>query len=700
MTPTIYPHIMKKLYYLWLLFPFCCQPVFGQETEWASRIIDASPSYRDGFLFKAELQYNQYPAERLLGEPNVLPGNSGDSPNAWVPKKSEREAFIKVGFDTPMKIQQIAIAESRNPGALYQVFCYDASDKEYLVATLDPAPVNTQGRMFNVFIDPTDYQVQAVKLVLRGESVPGYNAIDAIAISSSSVPIRAKINIVGGLNPELTLEPLLSSSDSARANISPMIAPDGNTIFFGRVSPSNVGGASDEQDIWYMERDGADRPWKKPVNIGRPLNNENSNYVSAVSPDGDSYLLLLGNAYQEDGTMRNGVSITRRTESGWSQPEALNVANFYNYSDVANYFMSEDQQYLLMALERDDSEGSRDLYMSRNEGKNIWSEPQSLGPIINSPDVESSPFLANDSTLYFSSRGRSGFGGEDVYVAYRKDDSWTQWSEPENLGPAINSEQDDTFFNISIDNKYAFLTRGTARGANMYQVQMPIFRRPGVPSEEYLVKGLVYNVKNNMPVEAEVVLTSGTDSATVISSAAGADGTFELNLPPGTYEMYAKKDGYAPTNREKVTLSELDANGDGVVYRDLYLSNDFSAVDIRKELSTNRRAIAGEEVLFGLDSYRLGRGSYRQLKDVAAFMKENPDATLQVAGHTCSRGADAYNQRLSQQRAQAVADYLTQQGVTSSRIRPMGYGETKPLVNNSSEANRKLNRRVEFELVE
>ena len=687
---------MKKVYYLWLLFPLCYSSAWGQETEWANRIIDASPSYRDGFLFKEELQYGQYPAERLLGEPNVLPGNSGDSPNAWVPKKSEKESFIKVGFETPMKIQQIAIAESRNPGAIYQIFCYDASDQEYLVATLDPAPVNTQGRMFNVFVDPTDYEVQAVKLILKGESVPGYNAIDAIAISSASVPVRAKINIVGGLNPDLTLEPLLDSADNATTNISPMIAPDGNTIFFGRVSPYNVGGLRDEQDIWYIERDDADSPWKKPQNIGRPLNNENSNYVSAVAADGDSYLLLLGNAYQEDGKMRNGVSITRRTESGWSQPEALNVANFYNYSDVANYFMSEDQQYLLMALERDDSQGSRDLYVSFNEGENIWSEPKSLGQTINTPDVESSPFLANDSTLYFSSRGRSGFGGEDVYVTYRQDDSWTQWSEPENLGPAINSEQDDTFFNISIDNQYAFLTRGTTRGANMYQVRMPVFRRPGTPSEEYLVKGLIYNVKNNMPVEAEVVLTNGIDSTSVMSSNAGPDGKFELTLPPGTYEMYAKKDGYAPTNREQVTLSELDMNGDGVVYRDLYLSNDFSAVNIREELTTNRRAIAGEEVLFGLDSYQLGRGSHRQLKDVAAFMEENPDATLKVEGHTCSRGTEEHNQQLSQKRAQAVADYLAQQGVAPDRIRSVGYGETQPLVENSSEANRKLNRRVEF----
>ena len=361
---------MKQIYFLWLvLLTFFFSPTaFSQTTQWASEVVNASPSYREGFLFKPGLRFGRYPAERLLDRPDVLPGNSGDSPNAWVPKKPDREEFIKVGFAQPMKIQQIAIAESRNPGAVSQIFCYDTNDQEYLVATLEPAPINTEGRMFNVFIDPTDYEVRAVKLVLAGDKVPGYNAVDAVAISSSAVPIRAEINIVPGLNPDVDLEPLLSSGDSGTINLSPIIAPDGRTIFFGRVSAYNTGGLSDEQDIWYMERADVDSEWGEAKNIGQPLNTEGSNYVSAVAADGDSYLLLLGNAYQEDGTLEDGVSVTRRTESGWSKPEALNVADFYNYSDVANYFMSEDQQYLFMSLERDDSEGDRDLYVSFNRG--------------------------------------------------------------------------------------------------------------------------------------------------------------------------------------------------------------------------------------------------------------------------------------------------------------------------------------------
>ena len=229
---------------------------------------------------------------------------------------------------------------------------------------------------------------------------------------------------------------------------------------------------------------------------------------------------------------------------------------------------------------------------------------------------------------------------------------------------------------------------------------MPVFRRPGAPRDTYLVKGLVYNVKNNMPVEAQVIFRSTSDSTMAVQDTAGSDGQYELNVPPGTYEVYAQKDGYAAANQQQITLGEIDPNQDGVVVRDLYLSNDFSAVNIREELSTHRRAVASEEVLFDLNSAQLGRKSYRQLKDVAAFMQENPEAELRIAGHTCSRGTDTHNQQLSEQRAQAVANYLARQGVTPSRIQSVGYGESQPLVANSSEANRSLNRRVEFELVD
>ncbi|MEM9834016.1 MAG: OmpA family protein [Bacteroidota bacterium] len=673
---------------------------FAQQTQWASEVLDVSSSYSPRLLFKQDLQYVEYEPRQVLGQPDVLPGNSGDSPNAWMPAKPDKEDFIKVGFDTPMKIQQVAIAESRNPGSVYQIFCYDVSGNEYMVATLEPAPVAAQGRVFNFFLDPTPYEVNAVKIVLSGEAVPGYNAIDAIAISGSSVPAVADIAIVPNLNPELALEKVKANFGDM-INISPIMSPDGNTMFISRNSPDNVGGKRDLEDIWYLERNPNTGEWGDPKNIGIPLNNKGNNYVSSVAMNKDGgYTLLLGNRYLENGKMRGGVSITsRQVDGSWSKPIPMDILDFYNYSEVANYYLSNDQKYLLMSLRRDDGFGELDVYISFNRGDNSWSAPLNLGKNINTADNESAPFMADDSTLYFSSKGYSGFGGEDVYVSHRLDDTWMNWSRPENLGPVINSQNDDTYFNISVDKQYAFLTRATIDSTDLFQISVPIYQRI---DPLYVVRGQVYNVKNNMPVQASVIFDNVSDTVSSTSSQGSTDneGRYELTLPPGTYDIYAEKQGFATLNRQRVALAEIDPDGDKLVFRDIYMSDNIAGVSIVESLSLTKKAIASEEILFELESFALGKKAYTYLDGVAAYLSENPDIKLRVAGHTDSSGTDRFNQNLSEKRAGAVADYLAHRGITTDRIVTVGYGEKRPLVKNTSEANRQLNRRVEFEIIE
>lgn len=694
---------MKKIYKIlslsilsWIL----SLSLFAQdyETLWANKVIDVSSTYKQGFLFKDELRYNTYPAERILGRPDVLPGNFGDSPNAWVPHKDNRQEFIKLGFDYPIKMQQIAIAESRNPGAISEIYTYDLQGNERLVAALNAAPVKTSARLYNVFIDPTDYEVYAIKLVIDGAKVPGINAIDAVAISSSPIPVNAEINVVEGINPDLVTEQLEFSKENNFISLNPIIAPDGNMLFFSQQSPNNFGGETDPEDIWYIKRNLGTNTWSNPKNIGPPLNNKGSNFVSSISVDlYNQYVLLLGNAYLKDKKMTSGVSTSTQNASGWTTPTPLNIDNYYNYAMSANYFLSDDQRYLLMSVERDDTHGGRDLYVSFNQGNGNWSEPMNLGDQINTPDIDSSPFVASDdSTLFFSSRGYSGFGGEDVYVSYRLDDSWQNWTEPKNLGADINSSLDDTFFNISINQKYAYLTRGKVDGANVYQVTMPIFTKPTVPSDMYVVQGLVYNVKNNMPVEAEIVIRPVADEGSEMTGHSQEGGNYSVQLPPGQYEVFAMKDGYTSLASQTIDLSALDTDGDRMISRDLYLIDDFKNVDIKNELLTNRVAIAAEEVLFDLNKFELDKRAYTQLKRVAEYLKENQKVSLRISGHTCDLGTTQHNLKLSERRAASVAKYLEKQGISPVRLQVRGHGEREPLVNNSNPANRKINRRVEF----
>ena len=144
------------LFFVAIILSF--QHAISQEVQWVSTILEAS----------SELSPREYSAEQIIGKPNVTPG-TGDSPNAWMPSRDDREEYVKVGFETPFRIRQVAIAESMNPSAIYQIFLYDKSDNEFLINTFEPRPVDLNSRMLHVFFDLTEYEVAAVKVVLHFE---------------------------------------------------------------------------------------------------------------------------------------------------------------------------------------------------------------------------------------------------------------------------------------------------------------------------------------------------------------------------------------------------------------------------------------------------------------------------------------------------------------------------------------------------
>ena len=172
--------------------------------------------------------------------------------------------------------------------------------------------------------------------------------------------------------------------------------------------------------------------------------------------------------------------LARHVNGEWSKPVALNIINDYNYNKKANYFLTDNRQTLLMSVEREDSYGDRDLYVTFINRDSTWSEPLNLGDVVNTAGEESAPFLASDDkTLYFSSNGFSGYGGNDVYVTKRLDDTWKNWSEPENLGPEINSPLEDLFFNIPVSSEFAYYSRGVSENnMDIFRIKLPILRSP------------------------------------------------------------------------------------------------------------------------------------------------------------------------------------------------------------------------------
>lgn len=655
---------------------------FSQTVQWASKVID----------FSSELTPVQYSASQVLGKPNVLPAG-GQNPNAWTPDKPKRQEFLKLGYATPIQIEQIAIAESHNPSAIFKIYAYETNGTEHLIHSFNPGPVPLKGRMLNVFVEKTPYKVAALKLEFDGTALTDYFSIDAVAISDVNIPIIADISIPELLAKGLVIEQLDKNVNSDYSEMNPLLSPDGKTLYFSRKNhPDNVGGVNDKEDIWYSEL-GSDGKWMLAKNMGPKFNNAGPNFVNAITstPDGNS-VLVLGNKYLPNGKMLAGVSVSTNINGNWTPPQAINIENDYNFNEKANYFLANTKKTLLLSIEREDSRGGRDLYVSFQKKDSVWSEPLNLGSVINTANEESAPFLAaDDKTLYFSSNGFSGFGGADIYMSKRLDDTWTNWSEPQNMGPDINSKLDDLFFNIPSTSDFAYYSRGvTEDNADIYRVKMPIYR---APEPIVIVKGKLIDAKTGKPVGAKIIyerLPDGKEVGVVYSNP--ETGEYEIHLPGGQkYGVRAEAEGHISENQS------LDLTGDT---KDGMVENrNMTIAPIEVARVEPDATIPLNNIFFNFAKFELKADSYPELNRIVTLMKEKPGMTVEIAGHADATGPDAYNMTLSEWRAKAVSKYLIEKGIDSGRINTTFFGETKPIESNDTKEGRRKNRRVEFKII-
>lgn len=662
----------------------------AQVVQWASKVLQ----------FSTELTPVQYSAQQALGKPNVLPAG-GQNPSAWAPDKPGKREFLKLGFDKPMSIRQIAIAESHNPSALYKVLLYDESGKEYEANTLNPMAIPMKGRMLTLFVEMTPYKVSAVKLEFDGAAVPDYFGIDAVAISDSNYPIIAFIPTPSLLASGIVTEALDKNVNSEYSELNPLLSPDGKVLYFSRRNhPDNVGGVADKEDIWYSEL-GNDGKWQLAKNMGTAFNNSGPNFVNtiqAVTPDGKSAIMVLGNKYLPKGNsgevvkMVAGVSISSNVGGEWSDPVALNITNDYNYNEKANYFLTNNRRTMLLSVERDDSQGDRDLYVSFMQDDSVWTEPLNLGKVINTASEESAPFLAaDDKTLYFSSKGLSGYGGSDVYVSRRLDDTWTNWSEPENLGPEINSPQEDLFFNIPANSEYAYYSRGVSENnTDIFRVKLPIMRSPEI---WVTVKGKLVDAKTGEPIGAKIIYEKLPDGTVAgITQSDPKTGEYEIKLPAGhLYGIRAEAKDHISENQN---LDLRNITSESVVDH-----KDFKLEPIGVAPIAENVVITLNNIFFDFDKATLKPESFPELNRIVTLMNERTSMQVDIAGHADATGEENYNLGLSKRRAASVQKYLVGKGIAESRITVSFYGETKPVESNATKEGRQKNRRVEFKIV-
>jgi outer membrane protein OmpA-like peptidoglycan-associated protein len=648
----------------------------AQDVQWASKVIE----------FSSELDETQFSTKQLLGKPNVYPWGEG-SPNAWTPSRPNKKEFIKVGFDNPKPIRQIAIAESYNPSTLSKIYFYDEAGNEYLMITREPVIINQPGRFLRLFTELTPYNVAAVKLEFDGDAVPGYYSIDAIGITDSDEPIDLQLETVPNVKEDLTAEKLDDRVNSPYEELKPVLSPTGKQLFFGRkFHPENIGGVEDYEDIWVSDLDTVTNEWKQARNMGEPLNTEGPNWVSSITPDGNTLVMLLGNKYDEKKKrLISGVSMSSREGDGWSEPKAQEIDDYYNVSEKANFYLANNRKTLLMSIERDDTYGARDLYVSFLKRDGTWTAPMNLGATVNSASEETSPFLApDDKTLFFSSAGYVGFGKSDIYMTQRLDDTWQNWSEPLNMGPQVNSEGEDLFFTMPAEGNFAYYTKEDSVGdMNIFRLEMPLFYEI---DPIITITGRVLDAETQQPLAAVVsyeTLEDGKEVGRVETDP--VTGEYKIALPAGKeYQYIVKIDGYLPISENIDLTNQRESKS---------FNNDMILMPVQEKAE-----IVLNNVFFNFDSYALLPKSKSELDRMVDVMKDNPSIDVSIIGHTDNIGTEEYNLGLSKKRAKSVVDYLVANGISVERLSFEGKGELYPEVPNTSKENRAQNRRVNFKV--
>jgi OmpA-OmpF porin, OOP family len=667
---------MKKITLLLIVLLAVASPIWAQNIQWAFNVLE----------YSSEKGTKEYGAIQAIGKPNVFPA-TGENSKAWQPKLTEKESFIKVAFFTPVKPRQIIISESLNPGHITGIYIYDSQGVQHTV--IDPKKKSTlAGRFLYVNTSAIDFEVYAVKIVLTHEN--SEVAIDAIGITESDKAFKIRTNPADVIKANMIARKLGVNVNSEYPEMGPLVSPDGKTLFYSRRGdPADKGGKEDEEDIWYADWDETNQKWGPGKNISTPLNNKYPNFVNSISPDGNT--ILLGNSYLPDGEMEDGVSMSQRTATGWGTPTRLIIENDdRNKSKMANYFLSNSQKILFISNDRKgDSHGDRDLYVSFVKPDNTWTKPLNLGKTINTKGTEAAPFLASDDrTLYFTSDGLNGYGGSDIYMSRRLDDTWLKWSEPENMGPVVNSSLDESFFTLSASANQVYYTSQSKKGndVDMYTLSLPKSLKP---FPVMLLSGRVLNSKTNEPVLGVRIffenLATGVELGVASSSYDSAN--YKIVLPSGNnYGYMASKEGYISVN-SNIDLTNM---ADYKEYkRDLYIT----PIEVGQTIVLNN-------IFFVFDKYELKKESFFELDRLVVLMNKNSNMKIEISSNTDNVGTLAYNDELSIKRAESVLNYLiTKSGIDNSRIVMKHYGELNPVATNTTEKGRQLNRRVEFKIL-
>lgn len=490
------------------------------------------------------------------------------------------------------------------------------------------------------------------------------------------------IKIPSYAEPPGEKENLGPNVNSKYDEVSPKISADGKILYFGRkLSPENIGGIEDKEDIWETKTiDG--KTWLPSFNIGEPVNTPTTNNLISVSTDNNTLLFHIN----------DGFAFMHRTQGGWSNLEDQGI-RFNNESDFLEGCLSSDGKAIVFVAKLKDNafyrqnDPERDIYVCLKQANGTWSAPRHTGMVLNSPGDEYSPFLSADGrTLYFASNGRPGYGDVDIFMSKRLSEDWKQWSEPLNLGLGINTVGFDAYYTLPASGEYGYMVSNirTLGLTDIIRFKIPEAVKP---EPVVLISGRVLNAKTQQPLAAMIRFDDLSTGKEVGEARVNPrTGDYKIALPAGkNYGYHAAASGYLSVN-ENLELVDLKEYNE--MKKDLLLV----PIEIGESIQL-------KNVFFVQSKSDLKPESYPELDRLVKIMKDNPTIEIELSGHTDSRGSSQANLLLSQKRVAEVRDYLIKKGIATKRITGRGYGGAMPIAPSTTEESRSLNRRVEFKIV-
>lgn len=437
-------------------------------------------------------------------------------------------------------------------------------------------------------------------------------------------------------------------------------------------------------DLYYTKKDKAGK-WMAPEPLKGGVNSEYHDAFATFSADGQTMYFTRTNQFKgkikKNATNESNLKILKAVllEGEWT-----NIEEFpYNSDEFSNGHpaLSPDGKKLYFSSDRPGGFGQTDIYVCEWNGTS-WGEPKNLGATINTAAREMMPNMAFNGKLYFSSDGHAGMGGLDIFSSKLSGDSW---STPVNVKSPINSSKDDFNFNLDADGKVGNLSSTRSGVDKLYEV---IYKDPVISAEI-----CVQDKASKEAFVGAMVYAMNKETGVVDSAITNSQGVASFKLVGGhNFSVNAR---FNQTLTNSIEISTVDRPCSDIIQS----CKDGKVIELEK--TTGPRVL---DIYYDYNKWNIRPDAALELDKMVKLLIDNPTYKIEFGSHTDCRGDDAYNQKLSENRAKSVLKYCTLRDISPARLSFKGYGETQPKVNcectQCTEEQHQLNRRTEFKVIE